>query len=179
MNSMIVHTATLPPPQSSMVKQVNVSAALTGPQNVHWIKLDLHEGQYIYGFKIVSPIIQSYSVQDSVESVWININGQHLVMMGMAGQTNTQGFETSTELPVIGENPLLPSYMYNSIAHVCLCFREPPRVDYKIEYTIGYIDRLRRAVIPQYDTLTHIVTDIPGIASIFYQHGIPMIIRDH
>lgn len=173
-------TPELPPPQSVRVERVSISICLTGPENTHRIRLPLHEGQYLFDFRLCSPIIGllRYSIQESIESIWLEVNGYPLTIITSAPSTETN-FEMITQLSVVGDNPLLNNYLYRSVAHLCIRFHEPPKVDYYLEYTVGFVDKMHIELRPRFNQLIHQVSDINGVAAIMYQQGVPTLIGGH
>lgn len=176
----IFRTADLPSPQLVTQEHVCISNASTGAQNVHWIKIPLNSGQYIYDFKLVSPVIhlsssasrpERYSVQDSVDSVWLSVNGKTITSLLGSGGIVDDGYQMTTSIPLLGNNPLLVPYLYHSVLYLCIRFRELPRVDYLVEFTIGHLDRMRIRCAPNFDKLTHLVDDIANGTAVVYEHG--------
>lgn len=169
-HAIITDAQQLPQPDMVVAQKIHVKIAEQQNANLHIIEIPLN-GQYAYGFKIVShPVYvdtnangthEMYIAQDSMESVGLSFDRnphsiQNAIQMIKRTEpiiTLSHSYITAISFP----EPIILEAAYNSTVTVFIKFDDMPHVDYWLEYNVGVINSDYSKLLLR----THNITQVP------------------
>lgn len=167
----ITDNCQLPQPDAVIAQKIHVKIAEQPNSTLHAIDIPLN-GQYAYGFKIVShPVYVNsycngthdiYIAQDSMEAVGFSFD-RYSIASSIPIIKRTEPITTIspsyvTTLPF--QEPIILEAAYNSSVTVFIKFDDVPHVDYWLEYNVGTISSDHTKFQLRSD-ITHITKAVP------------------